>query len=579
MRRTSYAALLLACLMTPATAVRAQDTNEFQRIAKRIMDAYDVGEELEHAPDSGHFYGGAYLGASSNGRAMPSGYFTYLKDNLLVTSQLSVDFSELNSERNVATDFTSGADRLTSTAILTRNEQLDFSTRLDYEPRKGHILSFGILESLDHRRVNENTIKNGHEADGTAQESHYEEQLRKNHDLKLGGLLQYIRDFDNVGRLTTRLNLKYNYKPTTVSSDTWAAHSAASLREQEQTLYNFAPYAMVRLQSKTWNGLRFGLEEKYTIEDMRINDTETAYDFNTYSALSTLQAAYSYRWLGLDATLRYEHFANDIDDHQPTAATQQPSTTTQSYNDWMLTAKATARLNDRNRLTVRVDHDLQRPTYTQLYPFIHIGSSIGVMVVGNPQLKPAKSTQIKGSYTYSGRHWTHTHSLAYKHISDDISQVSAYDEASQRSVRTWLNDARYRYLRYTAEGEMRYSVFSMTMGLHAQYLDYEGERVTSDNAWSYSFKVRPQVQLPADWTLATVVLYTGRETHRHYYNQSNVYWSVRAVKQFGNWAAYAFVQDIIQPDRKQVLSNDDQKMTTLTSPNTRCLIVGCSYTF
>jgi len=185
----------------------------------------------------------------------------------------------------------------------------------------------------------------------------------------------------------------------------------------------------------------------------------------------------------------------------------------------------------------------------------------------------APETDVKPDYERG------TMAELYKHISDDISQVSAYDEASQRSVRTWLNDARYRYLRYTAEGEMRYSVFSMTMGLHAQYLDYEGERVTSDNAWSYSFKVRPQVQLPADWTLATVVLYTGRETHRHYYNQSNVYWSVRAVKQFGDWAAYAFVQDIIQPDRKQVLSNDDQKMTTLTSPNTRCLIVGCSYTF
>ena len=69
-----------------SAGLQAQDTNEFQRIAKRIMDAYDVGDELEHKPDSSHVYGGAYLGASSNGRAMPSGYVTYLKDNLLLTS-------------------------------------------------------------------------------------------------------------------------------------------------------------------------------------------------------------------------------------------------------------------------------------------------------------------------------------------------------------------------------------------------------------------------------------------------------------------------------------------------------------
>ena len=68
----AYDILLLAISLLLATAASAQDTNEFQRIAKRIMDAYEVGDELEHAPDSGHFYGGAYLGASSNGRAMPS---------------------------------------------------------------------------------------------------------------------------------------------------------------------------------------------------------------------------------------------------------------------------------------------------------------------------------------------------------------------------------------------------------------------------------------------------------------------------------------------------------------------------
>ncbi len=565
--------LLLFASMAFSTAVQAQDNNEFQRIAKRIMDAYDVGDEIEHAPDSAHFYGGAYLGAGSNGRAMPSGYITYLNDNLLITSQLAVDFSELNTEKDVTTNFLKGAQRLTNSDILTKYEKQDFSARLDYAPSKGHILTFGIIESFDHKRISENTIKNGQEADGTRQESQYEEQRRTNKDLKLGALLQYIRDFEKAGRLTARLNLKYNYKPTDVASDTWAAHSEASLREQHQTLYNFDPYAIIKFQSKSFGGFKFGIEEKYTIEDMRINDTETQFNFNTYSSLTSLSANYSHSWLALAATFRYEHFINDIDDHLSAESHDR------TYNDWMLATRATMKLNKSNKLVLSYDRGISRPTYTQLYPFIHIGSSIGVMVVGNSSLAPSKSSQLKLSYTHSAKHFTHTHSLAYKRISDDISQISTFDETSQRSVKTWINDARYGYLRYAAEGELNYGTFSMTMGFHAQYLDYDSENVSSDNAWSYSFKARPQLQLPKGWTLASVLLYTGRETHRYYYNRSTLYWSLRAVKQMGDWAVYAFVQDILQPDKEQILTNTDYSTTTLTKPNSRCLIVGCSYTF
>lgn len=565
--------LLLALTGFAATAW-SQDNDEFQRIARRIMDAYDVGDEIDHAPDSVSLYGGAYLGAGSNGRAMPSGYITYLKNNLLVTSQLAIDFSELATEKNITSNFASGAQRLTSSNILTRYEKHDFSTRLDYAPKKGHILTFGIIESLNHKRVSESTIKNGQLADGTSEESNYEEQRRTNTDLKLGALLQYIRDFDHAGRLTTRLNLKYNYKPTDVASDTWAAHSEASLHEQRQTLYNFDPYVMIKFQSKSFGGFKFGLEEKYTIEDMRINDSETRFNFNTYSWLTSLSANYARTWLALNTTLRYEHFRTDIDDHLSTTDSHD-----RTYNDWMLAARATAKLNPANTLALSFDRTIARPTYTQLYPFVHIGSSIGVMVKGNSALAPSKSSQLKLSYTHTAKHFRQTHSLAYKRITDDITQISTYDEPSQRSVKTWTNDARYGYLRYAAEGELTCGAFSMTMGYHAQYLDYDGENVSSDNAWSHSFKARPQLKLPGDWTLASVLLYTGRETHRYYYNRSTLYWSVRAVKQIGQWAVYAFVQDILQPDHEQILTNNDQSTATLTKPNSRCLIVGCSYTF
>lgn len=119
------------------------------------------------------------------------------------------------------------------------------------------------------RRENENTVKNGHDADGNSLESKYEKQYRSTRDLKLGGLLQYIYDNDKAGRLATRLNLKYNYQPTSVSSDIWAANSEFSLREQQQTLYNFDPYAMVRFESKAFNSFHFRLEEKYTQDDQQ----------------------------------------------------------------------------------------------------------------------------------------------------------------------------------------------------------------------------------------------------------------------------------------------------------------------
>lgn len=563
--------ILLSICLVCTSGLYAQDVNEFQRVAKRIMDAYDVGEELQHAPDSANFFGGAYLGASSNGRAMPSGYFTYLKDKLLFTSQLSMDFSDQNSEKDVSTKFTSGADQTTASDMLTRYEKVDFSTRLDYSPVKSSIFSIGLLESFNSKRENESTVMNGHDDDGNSLDSKYEEQHRSTHDLKLGGLLQYIYDSEEAGRLTTRLNLKYNYKPTTVSSDTWAARSESSLREQQQTLYNFDPYAMVRFDSKALGGFKFRVEEKYTQENMRIKDTETAFNFKTYSLLSTAAFTYAYAWLSLNANLRYEHYVTDLDDHET-------ATRYNTYNDWMLSIKATLKAGERDKFVLSFDRGIQRPTYTQLYPFVHIGSSIGVMVVGNPALQPVKNNQVKLSHTYTTTHWKLTNSLAYRHTSDDISQVSSYDELSHRSVKTWMNDTGYGCLRYAAEGEVHYGAFSTMAELHAQYLDYDGS-VSSDQSFSWNFKLQPQMKFGSDWTLSTVLLYTGRETHLYYYNNSTFYWSFRAVKQMGKWAIYAFLQDIIQPERKRVLTNSNQNTITLTRPNSRCLIVGCSYTF
>lgn len=557
------------------TSVGAQDDNEFQRIARRIMDAYEVGAEVEHAPDSAHWYGGAYLGASSKGRAMPSAYFSYIQnDKLLLTGNMSMDLSELTTQKNVETDFRSGASTRTNSDIFTHYEKEDASIRLDYSPRKRTILTVGFLESFNHRKVRTSTIKTGVNASGGEAEPQYEEQMRDNTDLKLGGLFQYLRDFAAGGRLTARANLKYHRKPTDVESDTWAAQSPASLRRERQTLYNFDPYFMLSFQSKDWNGFSFRLQERYTIEDMRINDTASRFNYNTYSWRTTLNAKYKCAWLALDATGHYENFRDRVDNHlSPQAATER------TYNDWMLAATAEFRLSERHKLLWGYDRGIKRPSYTQRYPFAHIGGSIGEMVVGNTALGPSTDNQAKVVHTYKTSHWTLTSTLSYKRTDDDITMISSYDELSQRSVKTWINDAQYDILRYTGEGEVKYGLFSMVMRLHAQYLAYEGDNVNNDDAWSYSFKVRPQVKLPKGWTLATSAIYTGRETHRYYYNRTHLYLSLRAVKEIGDWAMYAFVQDILQQDRVQVLTNKDYNTTTTDDLNGRALTVGCSYTF
>ncbi len=103
--------------------------------------------------------------------------------------------------------------------------------------------------------------------------------------------------------------------------------------------------------------------------------------------------------------------------------------------------------------------------------------------------------------------------------------------------------------------------------------------MAGDQTWAYSFKVRPEIKLPQDWTLATSFVYTGREVHSTYYDRSNIYWSFRAVKELGPWALYAFVQDILQEDRVRVLKNEKNTMLTSNDLNGRCLIIGCSYIF
>lgn len=571
MKYSSYIAVLT--LLVLPTMAWAQDDIEFQRIAKRVMNAYDIGDELAHAPDSSNWYGGAYLGASSQGRAMPSAYVTYLvKDKYLITANLSFDLGEKSTSRDIDNQFTAGGYLNTGTTFLTNTEKTDMSVRMDCMAGQNGFFSIGLLETYNREKVNENSIKSGADAQGVHSESIYEEQQREGKDIKFGSLLQYVCDFTTAGRLTTRLNIKYNSKPTTINDDTWSASTAHINRYQKQELKNFDPYSLIDFKSIDWQGFNFGVSEKYVLNNMTIDDSSTEFNYDTYSSLTTLSANYSHKWLSLSAKGTYELFQQKIFDHQNDRIKD-------TDHDWMGSGSMEAKLTDRHSLKLTYDRDIKRPTYTQLYPFVHIGSGIGAKVVGNTDLNPSCTQQYKLSHTFKGKHWTMTTGLAYKHTDDDITPVSSFDDATQTTVKTWVNDATYDNYRFTAEGRLLAGRWDVTTGFHAQYLSYSGDNVSGDETWSYSYKIRPQVSLPQDWILATSVVFTGREVHRTYYDRSNLYWSFRAVKQLGEWTLYAFVQDILQEDRVQVLKNEKNRTITSNDLNGRCLIVGCSYTF
>lgn len=574
-----FKALLLLVVLGLATTIQAQDDNEFQRIAKRIMNAYDVGDEAAYAPDSSNWYGGAYLGASSKGQAMPSAYVTYMvKDKYLITANVSIDMGEKNTSRDIDKQSADGSYLNTGTNFLTNTEHTDMSIRLDSRVGRGGIFSFGLLETIVKEKVTENSIKSGADAQGNHVESVYQEQVRDAKDMKLGSLIQYIQKWSRAGQLTTRLNLKYNTLPTTIGDNIWSASLAKASNNQKQELKNFDPYAMIDFQSVKLGGFKYGLTQKVVLNDMSISvdDTKaggnTEFDYDSYSSLTTLKLAYQHGWLGLSSNTTYENFHHRIADHQNADIKH-------TEHDWMGDVNLSAKLSDHHSLSLKYDRSIKRPTYTQLYPFVHIGSGIGAQVKGNTQLKPSSTQQYKLSHTLSSKHLSLTTALTYKHTDDDITPISTFDDAQQITVKSWTNDATYDIVQLSTEGRLKFSIWDITMGLRGQYLEYSGDNVSGDKKWSYSYKIRPQVTLPRNWTLATSCVFTGREVHSTYYNRSNLYLSARAVKQIDQWALYAFVQDILQEDRIQVSQDAQNRILTSNDLNGRCLIVGCSYTF
>lgn len=581
LRLARFSAVPFLAFFATAPA-HAQQQEDLPKLARRQITAHPVkADSTYNGP-----HGGAYLGTGSNGRVLPGVFMKYSSGKWVFTGDLTVDISNLSNTKDEEANNKDGAERQTHTDIRKSYEHEDLKFHADYFATQRDILSFDVFEKYRYDRTTENVLQAGTDEHGDPTATKHDEQSSATRDFNFGLLAEYTHKFRPGGSLASRVYFKYDDRPTDVKrieAHQLGARPHSSAPHEHQSLTSSDPKAQVVYRSPEWGGFSFGVRQKLGLMNMRIaGETLTAdapgsladfrFNYDVRQSLSSAGADYKHGGLALNVGAGYEIYRHNIVDNV------NPDTN-HTYRDWLYNASASYAFNKRHRLEANYSHTINRPTYTQLYPFVHIGTSLSSWVIGNPQLQPSVSNQAQGRYTFTSKPITLNAIVTYKSTDDDITRISVYNEKTDRWVKTWVNDATYTTLRFALEGELRLGAFSMTMGAHAQYLHYEGENVTGDRAWSYSFKARPQLQLPSAWTVAVVALYTGREVHLHEYNRGYTYLAFRAQKQLGRWAVYGFVQDVLRSKLENVLENSTSTIVTTTDFNARALILGASYTF
>lgn len=578
---TRFSAVSLLAFFA-AAAAHAQQQEDLPKLARRQITAHPAKADSTYRGP----HGGAYLGTGTHGRILPGLFLKYSRGKWVLSGDLSVDMSDLSTTKDEEANNNDGAERLTHTDIRKGYEHEDLKFHADYYATKRDLLSFDLFEKYRHDRTTENVLQGGTDEHGDPTPTTHDEQSNTTRDFNIGLLAEYTHKFRPGGSLASRIYFKFDDKPTDVKridAHQLGPQAAQSAPHEHQSFTSADPKTQVVYRSPEWGGFSFGVRQKLGLMNMRIaGETLTAdapgsladfsFRYDVRQSLSSAGADYKHGGLALNVGAGYEVYRHNIVDGV------NPDTD-HTYRDWLYNASASYAFSRAHRLAANYSHTINRPTYTQLYPFVHIGTSLSSWVIGNPQLQPSVSNQMQGRYTFTSKPLTLNAIATYKSTADDITRISVYNEQTDRWVKTWVNDATYTTLRFALEGELRLGAFSMTMGAHAQYLHYEGENVTADRAWSYSFKARPQLQLPADWTLAVVALYTGREVHLHEYNRGYTYLAFRAQKQLGRWAVYGFVQDVLRSKLENVLENTTSTIVTTTDFNARALILGASYTF
>lgn len=562
--------IAIALFATATTSLWAQDNeNEFQRIATRVLKQY---EDPDIMPDTtgknGIWDGGAYFGASSNGRVMPSGNFRYKKNKLVFTGNVSMEFADRSSDK---TDATMNADihsQITNTDIHRKTEQANASFRLDYYPSLQNCFSFGVLENYNHSKRREEAVTNFFDESGVESGNTIQQQANVSNNQKYGALLQWKHLFSNKASLMARMNLRYLYQKTTVDNEVWKMLDEHSTSAAQEKWNKFTPYGQVTYNSQNWGGFNFAIQEKFTLEDMKVEDLVSVFNYNSATSASTLKLNFKSKIVNLYANGGYEYYSHRIDG------------VTRSNNDWILKAGATWLISKKFTADISYNRFFKRPTYSQLYDKKHLGSSLGTYYIGNRNLDPALTSQYRLALSIRpSKALDLALAVIYEDIDRDITKISGYDEQEQTSYKTWINDASYENVHLSMDGKWLAGPLDLRWHVKAKHISYTGENVKADNTWSWYFKIRPEVALGSGWKVAGAVYYTGKEVHRTYTDAAYTYVSLRAVKEIGAWAIYGFVQDIFVRSHQETTYSSTNMVLTRTNDNTRAAILGASYTF
>lgn len=563
--------LSLLSLFIALVAYGQQDNeNEFQRIAQRIMDSHETGNLTfsDSLVAPGAWHGGYYLGAASNGRTLPSASFTYKKGNLTFSGNLALDRMEKTQGKIDETLANDGSGRTMWTDIHTNAQKLDGSVELDYALNATDLFSFSILEQYNTQDREEEANAEYYDEGGRPFASSITEQTNRSHDLAMDMLLQWKHHFPDRSMLTMRANAKYNSRGIDVDFTDWSREGTPTLDEAALSMNGRTPIGEVQYTSRQWAGFSFLLGDKYMYEKVDIDNDDTAFSYDALNNISTFGLNFNCRKVKLSARTSYNDFSRKIDAER------------KHYRDWLTHLGADWTITQHHRLSLTYDKNVKRPSYLLLYPYRHLESSLGTYYVGNPNLEPAQIHQLKAIYTYD-----HLPSLkisftaGYERIQDDLTQVTGEAQNNEGSFKTWVNDALYNNFNMAIDGQWQWGILDLRWHIRPRYIDYQAEHANDYSNWSWNFKLRPELSLPYGWKVASALYFQGAEHKLTTFKRSYTYFSLRAVKDFGNWSIYAFYQDIFEQDRVETVYGAHSQVTTRRDQNDGAVIAGFSYTF
>lgn len=563
--------LLLFVLTIVYAAFGQQDNeNEFQRIAQRIMDSHETGNMMLSdslvSPDAWH--GGYYLGAASNGRALPSASLSYKKGNLTFSGNLALDIVEKTQGKSDETQVNDGSSRTVWTDIHSNTKKVDGSIELDYAPNRADILSVSVLEQYNRQYRDEEAHAEYYDVESLPFATSITEQKNRSHDMALGMLLQWKHKFADHSSLMMRANAKYNSRSIDVDFTDWNLDGVPTLDKAGLTLSGNAPFGEIQYASRQWAGLSFVLGNMYTYEKVDINNDDAAFSYDAINNIYTAGLKYSCNRVKLLAQASYNDFSREIDAER------------KHYRDLLSVISADWAIAPRHRLVLTYDKNVNRPSYLRLYPYRHLESSLGTYYVGNPNLEPAQIHQLKAIYTYDHLPTLKVSFTAgYERIQDDITQVTGEAQNNESSYKTWVNDALYNNFNMAIDGQWQWGILDLRWHIRPRYINYRAEHATDYGNWSWNFKLRPELTLPRGWKTACALYFQGAEHKLTTYKNAYTYFSLRAVKDFGNWSVYAFYQDIFEQDRVETVYGTHSQVTTRRDMNDGAVIVGFSYTF